>query len=473
MVLRFFGFLLFQLAGALAGWVLADWVLAAQPAALPTLAGAWIGAGFGAVMWFFLDAARGLRLLRWLKAGDAAQAPTMHGMWGEAADRARRLLRSREHEVLDAQRRLQEFLLAIQASPSGVVLLDAKGCIEWCNQTAAGQFGIDMQRDILQPIGNLVRDPVFTAYGAEGDYSRSVVIPGRDSTPARPLKLSVQLHPYGDGRRLLLSRDVTALEQAEAMRRDFVANVSHEIRTPLTVLAGFVETLQTLPLDAQERSRYLALMSQQAQRMQTLVNDLLTLSRLEGSPMPMAQEWTAMGAFMVQCEHEARALSDVMAGDPQDASRQRGHRILASPAPQAEIAGAPTELQSAFSNLVTNAVRYTPAGGSITLSWTLLPDGQAEFAVKDTGPGIAAEHIARLTERFYRVDRSRSRETGGTGLGLAIVKHVAQRHGAQLLIDSTPGVGSTFSLRFAASRIRPAAGPGAPSAIESPRTPGP
>lgn len=469
MVWRFCGFLLFQLAGALAGWAVATGF-----ALLPELAGAWIGASLGAVAWFVLDVARGLRLLRWLRNGDAALAPAMHGMWGEAADRARRLLRSREHEVLDAQRRLQEFLLAIQASPSGVVLLDAQGCIEWCNQTAAGQFGIDIQRDILQPIGNLVRDPVFAAYAAAGDYSRSVVIPGRESTPARPVKLSVQLHPYGDGRRLLLSRDVTALEQAEAMRRDFVANVSHEIRTPLTVLAGFVETLQTLPLDAQERSRYLALMSQQAQRMQTLVNDLLTLSRLEGSPMPMAQEWTAMGSFMAQCEHEAVALSDVLAADPHDdSSKPHGHRIVAGAAPPAEIAGAPAELQSAFSNLVTNAVRYTPPGGTITLSWSLLPDGQAEFAVRDTGPGIAAEHIARLTERFYRVDRSRSRETGGTGLGLAIVKHVAQRHGAQLLIDSTPGLGSTFSLRFPASRIRPVAGPGAPNATESPRTPGP
>ena len=249
---------------------------------------------------------------------------------------------------------------------------------------------------------------------------------------------------------LLLSRDVTAVEQAEIMRRDFVANVSHEIRTPLTVLMGFVETLQHLPLDEHERKRYLTLMAQQAHRMQTLVSDLLTLSRLEGSPLPGSGEWTAVATMMAQCEQEAQALSAIL-------GKSQGLRF-AEP-PELEIAGSPNELLSALSNLVSNAVRYTPSGGTIHVQGRTLADGRFEFSVRDTGPGIASEHIARLTERFYRVDRSRSRETGGTGLGLAIVKHVVQRHGAELKIESTPGVGSTFAIVFPASRMRPAGVP--------------
>ena len=271
------------------------------------------------------------------------------------------------------------------------------------------------------------------------------MIAGRDSTAARPLRISLQLHPYGAGRRLLLTRDITALEQAEVMRRDFVANVSHEIRTPLTVLTGFVETMQHLDLSPPERARYLALMAQQSHRMQTLVSDLLTLSRLEGSPLPQAGEWTAAAVLAAQSEQEARALAQ---------SLGKSLELHFSPAPRCELAGSHGELFSALSNLVSNAVRYTPTGGSIDVEWRLQPAGGVAFSVRDTGPGIAPEHLPRLTERFYRVDRSRSRETGGTGLGLAIVKHVAKRHGAELKIDSTPGAGSTFSVVFPAARVR-------------------
>jgi two-component system phosphate regulon sensor histidine kinase PhoR len=325
---------------------------------------------------------------------------------------------------------------------------------------AATQFGFDAQRDAMQSIRNLVRDPEFSAYYAAQDYAHDVVIEGRSSTPSRPVRISVQLHPYGDGRSLLLSRDITALEQAEAMRRDFVANVSHEIRTPLTVLMGFVETLQTLPLNAEERSRYLGMMAQQASRMQSVVQDLLTLSRLEGSPLPGMGEWTAMPVLLQRCEDEGRALSALLTQ-----SQQRSHDLqfpaLSAPEVALDIAGSLPELQSALSNLVSNAVRYTPAGGRIEVRWQLQDDGGAVFAVHDTGPGIAPEHIPRLTERFYRVDRSRSRETGGTGLGLAIVKHVLQRHGATLEISSVLGQGSTFSVRLPASRLRRSNG-GAP-----------
>ncbi len=295
-------------------------------------------------------------------------------------------------------------------------------------------------------------DRLYACTDAAGQ-ARDVVLQGRDSKPSRPVRISVHLHPYGDGRKLLLSRDVTALEQADAMRRDFVANVSHEIRTPLTVLIGFIETLQTLPLSPQERARYLGMMSQQASRMQSVVQDLLTLSRLEGSPLPGMTEWTPVQALMQRCEDEARGLSALLTQ-----SQARPHVLEFPPAEQlralGEIAGVPTELQSALSNLISNALRYTPAGGTITVAWERAHDGAARFSVRDTGPGIAPEHIPRLTERFYRVDRSRSRETGGTGLGLAIVKHVLQRHGASLDITSELGKGSTFSVTFPASRLR-------------------
>jgi len=410
-----------------------------------------LGAWLGAVLWVALDAWRGGRLLKVLRT-DAAGLPSRGpGVWGELSERIRKLLREREQQTRQAEERLQEFLAAIQASPNGVILLDEQGRIEWCNQTAAAQFGIDTSRDVLQHIANLVRDPAFVAYLASWNYSRDVVIDAPAQLAAHrshPVRLSVQVHPYAGNRRMLLTRDITSLEQAEAMRRDFVANVSHEIRTPLTVLAGFVETLQNLPLDEEERARYLMLMGQQSHRMETLVNDLLTLSRLEGSAAPPANRWTRVRALLAQCEDEARGLSSRLTS--------HGHQLTFSMEGDSELAGTATELQSAMSNLVSNAVRYTPGGGSVTVTWRLLPDGRGEFTVRDSGPGIAAEHIPRLTERFYRIDRSRSRETGGTGLGLAIVKHVAQRHGAELRIDSTVGQGSRFALVFPAARLRAA-----------------
>lgn len=413
-----------------------------------------LGPLLGAFVWLVLDSLWAARLLRWLRAEQsnetpgvlASRVPSLPGIWGELADRNRRLLRNRDQQYQESQARLHEFLAAIQASPSGVVLLDEQGRIEWCNQTATQHFGFDAKRDVMQYIANLIREPAFKAYLASGNFSHDVVIPGNFSTPARPVKLSVHMHSYGQGRKLLLSRDITDIELAEAMRRDFVANVSHEIRTPLTVLSGFIETLQTLPLKAAERTRYLGLMAQQSQRMETLVNDLLTLSRLEGGPFPRANDWVTTSALLAQCEQEARALSLMTA--------PRGHQLEFEPGPACEIAGIQTELYSAMSNLVTNAVRYTPEGGLVRVSWALLADGRGEFQVRDTGPGIAPEHLPRLTERFYRVDRSRSRETGGTGLGLAIVKHVAQRHGAELRIESQLGRGSCFSIIFPAARVR-------------------
>ena len=433
MTWRIFSLLVCQIGAAWLGWSAGGRL------------GAAIGLVAGPLAWLAIDTWRGVRVLRWLRADDGSDAPVGGGLWGEAAIRARRALRKRELQADDAQQRLQEFLAAIQASPNGVVLLDPQGRIEWCNQTAAGHFGFDPQRDLMQQVGNLLRDPAFTAYCNGRSHEHDIVIPGPASTASRPVKLSLNLHDYGEGRRLLISRDVTALEQAEAMRRDFVANVSHEIRTPLTVLGGFVETLQQLPLAPEERSRYLALMAQQAQRMQTLVSDLLTLSRLEGSPMPGLGEWTPVRTLMTQCAHEARSMCDALG---------KTLELRIAPVAPIEIAGSSSELLSAMSNLVSNAVRYTQSGGTIDIAWRELQDSRGEFIVHDTGPGIAAEHLSRLTERFYRVDRSRSRETGGTGLGLAIVKHAVQRHGAELQIESAPGAGSTFAIRFPANRLR-------------------
>lgn len=449
MLLRLSFFALFQLMAALLGW----WWLRWPGAALGLLA--------GSLAAMALDTWRAHRYLAWLRQpADAAAAgvlPVVHGPWGEAAYRTSRALRASQHQAQENAQRLQDFLAAIQALPNGVVLLDPEGRIEWCNHIATQHFGIDPQRDLLQHVGNLVREPAFAAYYAARQFAQDVRMPGRTDAPGHPVRLSVQLYPYGSGHQLMLSLDITALAQADAMRRDFVANVSHEIRTPLTVLAGFVETLQNLPLPEAERAHYLGLMAAQAARMQTLVNDLLTLSRLEGSPLPRPDEVIDLPALWVQCEAEARALSSLLHPD-------KPQQLVFAPLPGWRLTGSATEMRSAVANLIQNAVRYTPAGGRIEAQWTRLPDGRARFAVTDTGCGIAPEHVPRLGERFYRVDRSRSRESGGTGLGLAIAKHVAQRHAGELQISSTLGQGSCFALVFAAHRVREASPPGAQAA---------
>ena len=439
MALRLFLVALAHLAlGLLGGWWL-GWP------------GALAGVVLAAALTWGIDAWRARRFLIWISKTNASTVPALRGAWGEAAYRTARALRAEQQQAQLSSQRLNDFLAAIQASPNGVLLLDPNGRIEWCNDIAADHFGIDPQRDLLQHVGNLVREPAFSAYYASKNHEREVKLIGRHNTPAHPVKLSVQLHPYGNGHQLMLSRDITALAQADAMRRDFVANVSHEIRTPLTVLAGFVETLQSLPLSEEERAKYLDMMATQSARMQTLVNDLLTLSRLEGSPLPGAGEAIDLRALMTQCEAEARGLSNLM--HPAD---ERPQTLRFGAAPMFDLTGSANELRSAVSNLINNAVRYTPGGGLIEVQWQRLPDGGARLVVTDSGPGIAPQHLPRLGERFYRVDRSRSRESGGTGLGLAITKHVAQRHGGELQIRSELGHGSTFALEFPPQRVRAA-----------------
>lgn len=444
MISRFLSFISFLAFGAAVGFA---WTLyrANEKSTTDLLTGALVAG----MVWMLIDIWRGYRVRSWLRNGDLTMAPNMAGWWGVVLDRAKKLLRERERSIAAGEQRLKDFLSAIQASPNGVVMLDANAQIEWCNQTAATQLGIDPVRDVMQRVGNLLRDPIFTAYMAIENPTDPVIMTGRNHRVDRPVRISVQRHRYGEGKQLLLTRDVTMLEQAEAMRRDFVANVSHEIRTPLTVLSGFIETIQTIDLQADEQKHYLTLMSVQAERMRVLVDDLLTLSRLDGSPMPNASTAVPLRLLMKTCEQEAIGLSASIA--PGEAAQTIVFEIP-NDLGEVVLLGEQRELQSALSNLVSNAVRYTPAGGRIEVLAEQGSEGHLMLEVRDTGTGIAAEHLPRLTERFYRVDRSRSRESGGTGLGLAIVKHVMQRHGGSLTISSELGRGSSFKLQFPSGR---------------------
>jgi two-component system phosphate regulon sensor histidine kinase PhoR len=395
-------------------------------------------AAFAAVLLgLFLHHARQMLALgRWLEHGDSPGAPRPIGIWDElhaVLHRTRRESARREAELAD---RVARWQAAARAMPDGVVIM-GEDRITWCNDTAASHFGIDPVQDVGRPFTNLVRMPEFAEYLAAGDYSRPLVLRPMEA-PGR--SLSIQIVPYGQGQSLILSRDVTRFEKLESVRREFVANVSHELRTPLTVIAGFIETLRDEG-DAAARRRYLDLMDEQSRRMLRLVEDLLTLSGLESSPPPALDEKVEMGPLVERLGAEARALSGGR------------HRIVIESEPGLDLLGNEKEISSAFGNLVSNAIRYTPQGGEVRLHWHATDEGGA-FDVDDTGIGISEEHIPRLTERFYRVDRGRSRETGGTGLGLAIVKHALGRHGASLHIASSPGKGSTFSARFAGPRVR-------------------
>jgi len=422
------------LVGAGIGVIVGDLVDARQ-------LGPALGAAIAVGICVLIDGLRALHMMDWLRGDLEREAPRDRGFWGEASYRIERALRQRDRAFVQEQERFGQFMSAIEASPNGVLLLDAADQIQWLNAVAATHFGLDPVRDRLQRVTNLVRSPTFVAYLQAGVFDEPVVFstPGGDST------LSVIVSRYGEGMRLVLTQDITERERTEAMRRDFVANVSHEIRTPLTVLAGFVETIASLPLTEVERERVLALMMQQTSRMTTLVEDLLTLAKLEGSPRPTCDRWTPVARLFAQVESEARGLS---------AGR---HTLRFHVQGEDELAGNDSEWTSAVANLVSNAVRYTPTGGTITVTWTHRVDGNAEIEVRDTGPGIAREHIGRLTERFYRVDGSRSRDTGGTGLGLSIVKHVVQRHGGELDIHSEQGRGSVFRIVVPAARVRPLA----------------
>ena len=358
--------------------------------------------------------------------------------WSEIFFRLQRIISGLRKDIEQVERQHKRFIEAFQASPNGIVMLDDQDQIEWCNAIAEQFLEIQFKRDALQRIHYIVRKPEFVQYMMSRQFEEPVVLEKMGS--AASLILRLQVFPFSENRRLILIQDITDLSKAEAMRRDFVANVSHEMRTPLTVMMGFLETVQTLELPPEQKAQYLEMMMDQGRRMKNLVEDLLTLANLEANTQPAPMNSISMSYLMSLIKNDAYALS------------QGKHSLNFDLKTPCNLFGEEREVLSAFSNLVSNAIRYTPNVGSVSATWSVNAAGEGEFSVTDTGPGISPEHIPRLTERFYRIDRSRSRETGGTGLGLAIVKHVANRHQANLVIESTPGRGSTFTLRFPPAR---------------------
>ncbi|ANI99498.1 phosphate regulon sensor histidine kinase PhoR [Polynucleobacter wuianus] len=379
------------------------------------------------------------RLRKYILADTVENMPLPSGFWEEVFFRLQRLVRNLKQRIRSIEQQHDHFIEAFQASPNGIVMLDDNDQIEWCNAIAERFFGLIFKRDVMQRINFLIRRPEFVQYLNKRIFDEPLLLErmGTDGS----LTLMLQAFPFGQKRHLLLIQDVTDLQNADAMRRDFVANVSHEMRTPITVLMGFLETVQSLELQKDQQDQYFDLMMAQAQRMKSLVEDLLTLANLESNALPASNTVVKVETLMALIKNDAEALS------------QGKHALSFDILSPMNLLGDEREILSAFSNLVSNAIRYTPEVGAIHVSWNQNEQGQGEFSVTDSGPGIASEHLSRLTERFYRVDRSRSRDTGGTGLGLAIVKHIANRHQAQLVIESTPGKGSKFLLRFPQDRL--------------------
>ncbi len=400
------------------------------------------------ILWFFFGPITGLllgiagmaflvvvqilylyRLWGWLDNPDSSKLPDGWGAWTDIFARLYRLRRDDEKNRAELTEWLARFRQAMSLLPDGVVIMDDVLFLEWCNPAAEKHLGLKNDRDKGMRVTNLIRNPDFMDYIILGRYEQPLTLSLRER------KLIVQIIPFENRRQILVTHDATESERIEMMRRDFIANASHELRTPLTVINGFLEIAYNQPnLDQQTRMAHLKLMNEQGKRMQNLVEDMLTLTRLESIDYPLRPERVNIHSLLDQILREANALS---------AGKHKISVTIDGP----DIKGGTEELRSAFSNLVSNAVRYTPAGGEIRLAWKMKPSGP-QFSVQDTGIGIGAEHIVRLTERFYRVDKSRSRETRGTGLGLAIVKHVLLRHGATLTVDSEPDKGSTFTVKF-------------------------
>ncbi len=379
------------------------------------------------------------RLTQW--AGEALDTPVpdASGRWGDAFAALYKRARHAKQQRFLLQEALDRFRQAAQAMPDGVIILGEQLAIEWLNTHAEQMLGLDQHRDIGTPIVNLVREPGFVTMMRQAPGSGSILL---HSPLNAEQHLQVQAIPFGQGRLMVMARDITQIEKLATMRRDFVANVSHELKTPLTVISGAVETLLDgwTDLTEDEIRQLLTLSGDQSTRMQRLTKDLLTLSSLETNVLP-GEDAVAVLPLLQEVLTEAEALSG------------GHHRISLINTGPAFVLGNADELRSAFSNLAANAVRYTPKDGTIELSWSANGMGTAQFQVTDSGIGIASAHISRLTERFYRVDRSRSRETGGTGLGLAIVKHVLERHGGYLRIRSEPGKGSEFAACLPKHRI--------------------
>ena len=377
-------------------------------------------------------------LIRWLREGRKFQPPEAHGIWDDVFEHIFRLQQRNRKRKRELRRMLKRFHKITVALPDATVeLRPGSDQIEWWNDAAAKYLGFEYPRDTGQRISNLLRHPDFVEFLHQHNYDQAIEIP---SPVDESITLRIRVISYSGNRRLIIARDMTRMQKLERMRQDFVANVSHELRSPLTVVSGYLETL----IDAQdigvEFSEQLKTMQQQTERMNRIVNDLMLLSRLENE-IPRADPQAVSVAKLI----------DSIVDQGSRLSGAAEHTIALDVDDTLCIKGAESELYSAFSNLVFNAIRYTQAGGHITIRWKL-SDGEPVFSVEDSGAGIAPHHIPRLTERFYRVDTGRSRATGGTGLGLAIVKHVLLRHDAELEIDSEPGTGSCFRCRFPSHR---------------------
>ncbi|MCG6968500.1 MAG: phosphate regulon sensor histidine kinase PhoR [Gammaproteobacteria bacterium] len=407
-----------------------------------------VGAIIGEVLVAFMVAVSGYlawhmyhlyRLERWLSGGQKNDPPDAKGIWGDIFYQVYRLRiksRNSKRKLADMLKRFQK---STAAMPDATVVLNENWEIDWFNKAAKHYLGLKKKKDKGQRIDNLVRNPRFVSLIAEGDFSEAVVItsPYDDN-----VYLSVRLVPYARNQVLMVARDVTRLHQLEQIRRDFVANISHELKTPLTVMNGYLENIIDDEMFAGgPYARALSQMQQQSNRMSRIVDDLLMLSRLETDEVVKKPEPVAVPAILSSLYEDALLLAKL---------RQQTIRLEATS--NLWLQGNEKELHSAFSNLISNAVKYTPDGGEVWIRWYHDEDG-AYCEVKDSGVGIAAEHLPRLTERFYRVDAGRSREQGGTGLGLAIVKHILNRHDARLEVQSKLGEGSIFRCCFPAARI--------------------
>lgn len=378
------------------------------------------------------------KLLQWFRKPELSTMPLGAGIWEDVFAAIYHQQRRYSRSQAQLSSALERFRHAASALPDGVVLLNHGDKIEWCNTTAETYLGLALPQDTGQPITYLVRHTDFIHYLQDQDYSEPIKL---KSWVNPELTLEIQLVSFGGNQKLLICRDVSQKEKLEHMRRDFIANVSHELRTPLTVVGGFLETFMDMDGKIPKETRnYFNMMQEQTARMRHLVEDLLTLSQLENSAVIPQETEINVASLLSTVMNEARSLSNGR------------HRLELDADPGLCLVGATEELHSAFGNLVSNAIRYTPDGGEITLTWKL-SEQEGIFSVTDTGIGIEQQHIDRLTERFYRVDRSRSRETGGTGLGLSIVKHILTRHQARLEIKSEPGQGSTFSAVFPKARL--------------------
>lgn len=381
------------------------------------------------------------RLERWLRNGRRAQPPQSWGVWGEIFEHYYRMQRRYAKRKKRLSRVIREFRESTSAMPDGTIVLDADRRISWFNGAAVRLLDLAGNRDIGQPVTSLVRAPAFERFIRDGDFSRPVEI---DSPVNLGGGLSIRVVPYGRGQYLMLIRDITRLQRLENMRRDFVANASHELRSPLTVLGGYLETMTEDDEIPEIWSGPLDEMQSQCRRMTTLVNDLLELSRLEtDAPADPDEQPVDVAEVVRRVRKEALAQAGGAARTIEtDLDESLG------------LAGVENELYSAFSNLIFNAVRYTDNDGCIRIRWRREAGGGARFCVSDDGIGIDARHLPFITQRFYRVDPSRSRSQGGTGLGLAIVKHVLNRHDARLRVDSELGEGSEFCCVFPDSRLR-------------------